>query len=72
MPDKVKHVDNDTPNASADGVKTMYKDTPTGDRDPATQGVGASPLPTNPEHVDDPKSGGTPVHRRPSPEHAHS
>jgi hypothetical protein len=66
MPDAVKHVENATPEASADDVKTMYKDTPTGDRDSATQGVGASPLPVGPDDGDDPKSGGTPVHPRPS------
>lgn len=72
MPDAVKHVDNDTPNASADDVKTMHKDTPTGDRDPATQGAGASPLPADPEHYDDPKSAGTPVHPRPSEDQSDS
>lgn len=61
MPDAVKHVENATPEASADDVKTMYKDTPTGDRDPATYGVRVDS-----DDGDDPKTGGTPVHPAPS------
>jgi hypothetical protein len=68
----VSHVDNDTPKATADDVKTTYKDTPAGGRDAAKQGVGVSPLPIDSQDADDPKEAGTPVHRRPSEEHAHS
>jgi hypothetical protein len=70
MPTTVRHIDNDTPNATADDIKTVYKDTPqTGDG--TKQGVGASPLPTT-GAGDDPKSGGTPVHPRPSEGHPNS
>lgn len=72
MPDAVKHVENDTPRASADDVKTMYKDTPTGERESATQGVGVSPLSVEPGRLDDSKSGGTPVHPRPTDDRPHS
>jgi hypothetical protein len=48
-------------------VKTLHKDTPTDDTDSANQGVGVSPLPSDGEQSeDDPKSGGTPVHKAPS------
>jgi hypothetical protein len=47
-------------------VKTLHEDTPTGSGDSANQGVGVSPLPVDPEQTDDPKSGGTPVHRAPA------
>ena len=50
-----------------DDVKTMYKDTPQMDAgDAEDQGVGAAPEPTDTEHTDDPKSGGTPVHPSPT------
>lgn len=32
MSDAILHVDNDTPTATADNIKTMFKDTPTADR----------------------------------------
>jgi hypothetical protein len=52
---------------TTEDVKTMYKDTPTGDTDSANQGVGVSPLPIDDEQAeDDPKSGGTPVHPAPT------
>jgi hypothetical protein len=70
MSTTVRHIDNDTPNATADDVRTMYKDTPsTGDG--TQQGVGVSPVPVG-APGDDPKSGGTPVHPRPSEGHPHS
>jgi hypothetical protein len=51
-----------------DDVKTMYKDTPQAGDDATDQGVGAAPEPTDTEHTDDPKSGGTPVHPSPGNE----
>ncbi len=51
---------------SDDDVKTMHEDTPEGADDSANQGVGASPEPSDTEHTDDPKSGGTPVHPSPT------
>jgi hypothetical protein len=53
---------------SDDDVKRVDEDTPTGEDDSAEQGAGASPLPTDTEHTDDPKSGGTPVHPSPGNE----
>ncbi|MDP2710146.1 MAG: hypothetical protein Q8O56_02915 [Solirubrobacteraceae bacterium] len=66
------HKDNDTPRASDADIKRMDTDTPRhGDAAPGasvTEGVGASPLPTNTDHMRDPKSGGTPVHPAPGAE----
>lgn len=36
------------------------------------QGVGVNPAPSDTEHTDDPKSGGTPVHNAPTEDSPHS
>ena len=65
MPESAVHQDNDTPTATDDGIKRMDADTPNAPDGAAVddQGVRADA-----EEVDDPKSGGTPVHRAPSEE----
>lgn len=58
-----RHDDNATPTAGDEGVKRMDADTPRAPEGAAVddQGVRVD-APTN----DDPKSGGTPVHRAPT------
>jgi len=63
------HEDNDTPTASDEGVKRADADTPHAPEGEAVadQGVGVNPTDsTDTDENDDPKSGGTPVHRAPS------
>lgn len=66
---ETEHKDNDTPIASDDDVKRMDADTPHAPEGEAVadQGVGVNPIESsNPEDNDDPKAGGTPVHRAPT------
>jgi hypothetical protein len=59
----VRHQDNDTPVASDDGIKRMDADTPTAPDGAAVHDQGVR---IDTDEGDDPKSGGTPVHRAPS------
>jgi len=69
------HEDNDTPTASDDDVKRVDEDTPHAPDGAAVedQGVGVNPTDsTDTDENNDPKSGGTPVHRAPSQDSPHS
>ena len=59
----VRHEGNDTPVASDDGIKRMDADTPTAPDGAAVDDQGVR---VDTDEGDDPKSGGTPVHRAPS------
>lgn len=59
----VRHTGNDTPTASDEGIKRMDADTPTA---PAGAAVHDQGVRIDSDSNDDPKSGGTPVHRAPS------
>ena len=58
----VTHDDNATPTASDDDIKRMDADTPTAAEGAAVHDQGVR---IDTDTVDDPKSGGTPVHRAP-------
>lgn len=63
------HEGNATPEASDEGIERTDADTPQADPGAAVedQGVGQNPTDsTDPDENEDPKSGGTPVHRAPS------
>jgi len=63
------HEDNDTPAGDDDDVKRMDADTPHAPDAAAVadQGVGVNPTDSSDtDENNDPKSGGTPVHRGPS------
>ena len=62
MTETAVHKDNDTPTASDDGVKRMDADTPTAAAGAAVHDQGVR---VDSDTNDDPKSGGTPVHRAP-------
>jgi len=70
MADEVEHEDNETPTATDDDINRMDADTEQNANPGAavdSQGVGNQPGPsTDPDEVDDPKSGGTPVHNAPT------
>lgn len=59
----VPHEDNDTPDASADDVKTAYADTPGAPEGAAVEDQGVK---LDSDENDDPKSGGTPAHAAPT------
>jgi hypothetical protein len=58
----VRHEGNATPTATDDDIKRMDADTPTA---PAGAAVHSQGVRIDADTVDDPKSGGTPVHRAP-------
>ncbi len=59
----VQHTGNDTPTAGDEGVTRMDADTPTAPDGAAVDDQGVR---VDKETNDDPKSGGTPVHRAPT------
>lgn len=59
----VRHQDNDTPTATDEGIKRMDADTPTAPPGAAVDDHGVR---IDSDTNDDPKSGGTPVHRAPA------
>lgn len=61
----VQHEGNDTPTATDDGIKRMDADTPTAPEGAAVHDQGVR---VDSDENDDPKSGGTPVHRAPDEE----
>jgi hypothetical protein len=69
MTDENVHEDNDTSSATDDDVTRVDADTPTAPEGAAVddQGVGQNPTDsTDTDENQDPKSGGTPVHKAPS------
>jgi len=65
MTETAVHKDNATPTASDEGIKRMDADTPTAQPGAAVHAQGVR---VDSDDNDDPKSGGTPVHRAPTEE----
>lgn len=63
MTETAVHKDNDTPTASDEGIQRMDADTPTAAPGAAVHDQGVR---IDSDASDDPKSGGTPVHRAPT------
>jgi len=66
---EIVHEGNDTPTASDEGIKRVDADTPRAPEGAAAadQGVGVNPTDSSDtDENNDPKSGGTPVHRAPT------
>jgi hypothetical protein len=63
MTETAVHQDNATPTASDDDIKRMDADTPTAGAGAAVHDQGVR---VDSDTNDDPKSGGTPVHRAPA------
>jgi hypothetical protein len=65
----VRHKDNDNPTASHEGIKRMDADTP---HAPDGAAVNDQGVRVDSDTNDDPKSGGTPVHRAPTEDSSQS